>query len=87
MKNNHNCSIIVRRYRYPDKALPWRTVRAFGSLKEMTRRMFNCLAETSGSEEYYSEAVMYLNNRLMPGLSNKREEGFPNGEKHWKCLR
>ena len=80
------CQLIVRYYRYPQMEMGWRRINATTTLHDACHVMYGCLRGLSGSPDYYCEAVVFINGRKMPGLSNKREHGFDDGRIHWKCL-
>lgn len=85
-RNSKKCTLCVKYYHYPKKPLPWRTLNVFTTVYDACHIMIGCLRGMSGDDELYCEAVIFLNGKRMPGLSNKRENGFEDGMVHWKSV-
>lgn len=86
-RNSKNCTLSVKYYRYPENPMPWRNINMFTTVYDACHIMLGCLHGLAGSNEFYCEASIFLNGKRMPGLSNKRENGFEDGRVHWKCLK
>ena len=85
-RKSTNCTLSVKYYRYPEKPMHWRNINMFTTLYDACHIMLGCLHGLSGNDEFYCEAVIFLNGKRMPGISNKKESGFEDGRLHLKLL-
>lgn len=85
-RKSTNCTLSVKYYRYPEKPMHWRNINMFTTLYDASHIMLGCLRGLSGNDEFYCEAVIFLNGKRMPGISNKKESGFEDGRLHLKLL-